>query len=138
MHAYTYKQAVALQYSRVREGNPIASVLAIHCGSVDRAACIQAFSQYPGEQEYLWVPMTYLEPQGAQHLEVTPDGVVSVIAVRANANLKSMTVEELVGRKKELHVSAFEHHMFDIERDLKRCVPAGLGVVSTRDAYSVL
>jgi len=114
----TPNKSVALSYSRVKDGNPIATVLALQCGSVDRAACIKDFSQYPGEEEYLWVPMTFLEPFGQQSMEVTPDGPVTVIPVRANANLKSQTVEELQARKKTIHVTTFENLMYDIERDL--------------------
>ena len=38
---------VAVQYSKVQEGNPLPRVLLISVGSVDRGACIAALSQAP-------------------------------------------------------------------------------------------
>ena len=52
---------VALNYSGVKTNQALPMVLEIRVGSVDRGACIQAFSQYPAEVEYLWVPGSFLE-----------------------------------------------------------------------------
>ncbi len=37
------------QYSGAGDGRPLPTVLAITTGSINRGACIVAFSQYPGE-----------------------------------------------------------------------------------------
>ena len=41
-----------------------------------------------------------------------------MIHVRVNANLKSFTVEELEGRKKEMHLAAFKYMLSETERAL--------------------
>ena len=43
----TSDKSIALFYSGVREGKPLPMVLVMEATSVDRGACIQAFSQYP-------------------------------------------------------------------------------------------
>ncbi len=48
--------------------------------------------QYPDEMEYLYVPCSFLEQQGERTVEATPAGVVELIPVRVNANLKTKTV----------------------------------------------
>mmetsp|Transcript_7274 Transcript_7274/g.25041 ORF Transcript_7274/g.25041 Transcript_7274/m.25041 type:complete len:485 (-) Transcript_7274:36-1490(-) len=53
----TTDKDVAIEYSKMKEGNPLATVLSMQCGAVDRAANIQEISQYPREKEYLWVPI---------------------------------------------------------------------------------
>ena len=67
----TSDKAVALQYSGVQQGRPLAMVMEIVTSSIDRGACIRDFSQYPAEVEYLWVPCSFLEPSASQYLEVT-------------------------------------------------------------------
>ncbi len=67
---------------------------------------------------YLWVPCSFLEPVGVQYLEVTADGVVTVIPIRVNANLKTLTVDELVGQKRDMHLGAFRYMLDEVRRDL--------------------
>lgn len=45
----TSDRATALEYSGVGEGRPLPTVLAARVASIDRGACIQELSQYPGE-----------------------------------------------------------------------------------------
>ncbi len=70
--------------------------------------------------EYLWVPCSFLQPQGAQYLEVTRDGVAAVVPVRINSNLKTATVEDLVGQKRAGHLSAFAFLRDELRGDLER------------------
>merc|ERR1712217_928521 len=100
----TSDRAIAIQYSGAKEGRPLAMVLQIPVGSVDRGACIRDFSQYPAEVEYLWVPCSYIEPSGHVGLQVLPEGVVKIIPVRMNANLIALTIDDLVGQKKKMHL----------------------------------
>ena len=112
-----------MQYSGVKEGLPLAMVLRMETGSIDRPACIQALSQYPGEVEYLWPPCSYLEPDGAPAVEAAGGegggGVVRVQGVRVKVNLKALTVEELKGRKLTLHLAAFEYAIAETRRQLE-------------------
>ena len=119
------------QYSGAKACEKLGMVLCLEATSIDRGACIRDFSQYPGEVEYLFVPCSFVEPTGVRNLEEskaeavdsegkTKDsetgkekksdaaGLLWLIHVRVNANLKSFTVEELKGRKKEMHLAAFQ------------------------------
>ena len=50
---------------------------------VDGAASIQEFSQYPGEKEWLWNVLTYLQYRvGEEELCTTPWGLVRMITVK--------------------------------------------------------
>jgi hypothetical protein len=115
----TSDRKVAIQYSGVNEKKPLPMVLQMRVRSVDRGACIRDFSQYPSEKEYLFVPCSFLEQEGQQYLEVTKAGVVTVIPVRVNANLKTMTVEELLGQKKALHTASFNYLLDELQMKLR-------------------
>jgi hypothetical protein len=57
----TAEQAVAMEYSGVKDGRPHAMVLEIEIDSVNRGACIADFSQYPGafKQRVQLVPLMH-------------------------------------------------------------------------------
>ena len=116
----TARKEVAIQYSKVQEGNPLPRVLVISLGSVDRGACLKDFSQYPDEEEFLYAPFSFVEKFGPQTVQVTVSGVVEMISVRVNSNLKTKTVEELVAQKKDMHLTAFSYHIHEIEAELER------------------
>ena len=98
-------KSVAVQYSGVKEGKPKAGILQIHPNSVDRGADISEFSQYPAEKEFLFVPYSFVQGEGRQRTEVVNGGgVLTVVSVRLNINLKTETVEELKEKKKRLHL----------------------------------
>jgi hypothetical protein len=81
----------------------------IHPNSVDRGADISEFSQYPGEKEFLIVPYSFVQGDGRQRTEITDGGgVLTVIPVRVNINIRTETVEQLLGKKKSMHVAAFK------------------------------
>jgi len=112
--------SLSLQYSGAEGGLKIGMVLCLEATSIDRGACIRELSQYPGEVEYLFVPCSFVEPTGVRRLEASLDGgLVWTIGVRVNANLKSLTVEELEGRKKKMHLAAFDYLLVETERALK-------------------
>mmetsp|Transcript_11745 Transcript_11745/g.26978 ORF Transcript_11745/g.26978 Transcript_11745/m.26978 type:complete len:844 (-) Transcript_11745:27-2558(-) len=116
----TTDKDVAIEYSKMKEGNPLATVLSMQCGAVDRAANIQELSQYPREKEYLWVPLSYIEPQGDQHILVSIDGAVTVIPVRTNSNLKAETVEEIEKRRKDMCMAAYNFNKQDLHIKLSQ------------------
>jgi hypothetical protein len=129
----TSSKKVATDYSGAKHGNPMATVLAMQCGAVDRAAQLKEFSQFPGEDEYLWTPMCYIEaePEDKQELEMTDDGLVKVLPVRVNTNLKSQTVEEIEGQRKISLISTLPFHQRNLEAELRelclRKAPEGRG-----------
>ena len=56
---------------------------------------------------------------GGNETLVTEHGVVEVIKVRANANLKAVTLEEYQGRKKEMHMASFKMLLQDLTYQLE-------------------
>ena len=105
----TADRKVAVQYSGVKDKKPQASIMEIRPNAVDRGADISDFSQYPGEKEFLVVPMSYVQGQGRCRVEVGPGGgVLKVISVGVNINLKTETVEQLTSKKRSMHVVAFK------------------------------
>jgi hypothetical protein len=114
----TSNRKVALQYSGVEEGKPKCLVLEIRVGAIDRGACLQKFSQYQGEEEYLYMPLSFLQQDRDMYTDVTAKGIVSIIPVRVIPNMKTQTVEEALDRKKSLHISAFAYHLDELEREI--------------------
>jgi hypothetical protein len=113
----TADRNVAVQYSGVRDKKPQASIMEIRPNSVDRGADISQFSQYPGEREFLFVPMSFLQGGERCRKEVGPQGgVLKVIDVSVNINLKTETVEELIKKKKNMHLSAFKSVIDETKR----------------------
>ncbi len=105
----TADRNVAVQYSGVKDQKPQASIMEIHPNAIDRGADISEFSQYPGEKEFLFVPMSFVQARERCRVEVGPGGgVLKVISVSVTVNLKSETVEQLTGKKKSIHISAFK------------------------------
>jgi hypothetical protein len=100
-------KSVAVQYSGVKKGMPKATILQIHPNSVDRGADISQFSQYPAEREFLFVPYSFVQGEGRQRTEIVDGGgVLTVVPVRVNINLKTETVQELKEKKKNLHLAS--------------------------------
>ncbi len=66
------------------------------------------------------MPCSFLQPAGEQRLVVTADGLVKVVPVRINANLKTLTVEELVGQKRSMHLASFRFLIDEIGQGLER------------------
>jgi NLR family CARD domain-containing protein 3 len=95
----TADRKVAVQYSGA--GGRRGTVLEIAAGRVDIGADLSWVSQYPCEKEFLFPPLTCLEVVDEPRVE----GGVIVIPIRANICLKGLTLEQLVERRKELHVA---------------------------------
>jgi hypothetical protein len=119
----TADRAVAVQYSGVKDNKPQASIFEIHPNAIDRGADISEFSQYPGEKEFLFVPMSFLQGEGRCRVEVGPGGgVLKVISVRININIKGETVEQLTGKKKSMHITAFKSANGDTEHWMRASI----------------
>jgi hypothetical protein len=121
----TSKISVALSYSQ-SEGDDdaagaVGKLFVIEVGSVDRGASVKEFSQYEDENEYLYAPFSFIQTTGAPYVEVTDDrGVIRMIPVKVNTNFKTRTLEEQLEMKKEMHVTAFRHHIDEIEVELNK------------------
>jgi Ran GTPase-activating protein (RanGAP) involved in mRNA processing and transport len=112
----TSRREVALQYSGGGLGP--ATVFEIQAGRIDLGGSLRHLSQYPSEDEFLMPPLTCLEVVGPPRLEIVPapaqggrlaaGGVreVVVFSLRPNVNLKGLTIEQLVARRKGLHLAS--------------------------------
>jgi len=62
-----------------------------------------------------------VQPLGddATSVEVMHGGLVTVLSVRVNVNIKTETVEELVAKKKSMHIAAMKAMIDDLGADLK-------------------
>ncbi len=96
---------LALRYSGVKEGNPRAVVYAVQ--QVDPCADISEFSQYPGEKEYVFLPASLIQSEGRQGIEVDEGGAVhTLVYVRVYMNTKAETVEQMLWKKKSMHIDS--------------------------------
>jgi hypothetical protein len=117
----TADRSVAVQYSGVKEGKPKAGILQLQPNSVDRGADISEFSQYPGEKEYLILPYSFVQGEGRQRTEVDGNGgVLTIVPVRVNINLKTETVEELKERKKRMHLVSARAMVEEVRYELQQ------------------
>ena len=72
-----------------------------------------------GERETVWNTCAFLEYlHGRDEMHVTDHGVVRVLLVKANANTKALTVEELEGRRKTVVVGFLDTILNDISRGI--------------------
>jgi hypothetical protein len=117
----TADRSVAVQYSGVKEGKPKAGILQLQPNSVDRGADISEFSQYPGEKEFLILPYSFVQGEGRQRTEVDENGgVLTIVPVRVNINLKTETVEELKERKKRMHLVSARAVVEEVRYELQQ------------------
>jgi hypothetical protein len=116
----TADKSVALDYSGIKKGNPHPMVIAIRPNSIDRGACIADLSQYEGEKEFLFVPCSFLQPDGPPALEVVAEGIVNVIPVHLSVNLRTETLGELVEKKKRLHLASAVAIVEEVRHELEQ------------------
>ncbi len=136
----TAEKSVAVQYSGVKEGKPRAGILQISPNSVDRGADVSEFSQYPAEKEFLFVPYSFIQGEGRQRTEVvTGGGVLTVVPVRVNINLKTETVDELEEKKKRLHLVSARAMVEEVRYELGEWArSAGAAARLRDDPYHML
>ncbi len=101
--------------------------MVIEATSVDRGADISQFSQYPGEREFLWVPCSFVQrvQPGGGLVQVVDGGLVTFVPVRVNLNLKTETVEELLEKKKSMHLTGFGFRVSELKLKLQDKAVAG-------------
>ena len=95
----TTNRQVSIQYSGVDKQR--GTVFEIVAGRIDIGADLAWLSQYPAEAEYLFPPLSCLEVIDEPYVEA---GVI-VVPLRVNMNTKGVTVEQLLERRKLLHIS---------------------------------
>ncbi len=68
--------------------------------------------------EYLWPAGSFIEPSGAAYTVEGGGGLLSMVPVRINANVKALTVEELHTKKKDMHLAEFRYLLDETVRDI--------------------
>ncbi|KAJ1477514.1 ankyrin repeat-containing domain protein [Baffinella frigidus] len=107
---------VAVQYA----GTKMPTVFKITVGAVDRGASLERLSQYRGEKEILYPPMSYLEVTGETRMEAGPGGKVTrVVSLSVNANQTCGTIEAMLGSRRGLHVAMLENYLLEIDGELE-------------------
>jgi ankyrin repeat protein len=114
----TSNKSIAIMYTGIAKGKMLPTLLQITPAAIDHGADISKFSQFPSEKEFLWNPCSLLEPCAESFFEVTADGIVSVIPVRMNMNVKTMTLNEIRDQKRKMHLTSFEYMLGDIRQIL--------------------
>eukprot|EP00282_Hemiselmis_andersenii_P021362 CAMPEP_0172023288 /NCGR_PEP_ID=MMETSP1041-20130122/14714_1 /TAXON_ID=464988 /ORGANISM="Hemiselmis andersenii, Strain CCMP439" /LENGTH=897 /DNA_ID=CAMNT_0012678767 /DNA_START=1 /DNA_END=2691 /DNA_ORIENTATION=+ len=117
MMSTTLDRTVALQYA----GEDVPTIFEISVGGIDRGASVMFLSQYPGEEEILLPPRSYLELiDGVPRVEAGPDGrMVRVVKLRVSANVMSSTIEKIQAHRKGMFVSWGENTLLEIKNKLK-------------------
>ena len=110
----TANRDIALHYSK----GQAATIFEVEVGRVDIGGQLSFLSQYKLEDEYLVGPFACLEVKGTPRIEITPHGQVTVVPLRMNVNLKSLTCEELLERRKNLHIAMILHMQEELFRNL--------------------
>lgn len=90
----TTDRAVAMSYASGDRGG---FVFEIQQGMIDRGAEISFLSQYPHEQEILFAPLTGLEVLSTRVM-----GAVMIVSVKLSVNLTSLTMEQVIGKRKKM------------------------------------
>ena len=107
----TTNRDVAVTYSGKDKNR--GTVFEISVGRIDIGADLSWVSQYPGESEILFPPLTCLEVVGEPRVE----GGVIIFPLHANMNLKGLTLEQLEERRKLLHLSMAHNLREELEID---------------------
>ena len=138
----TSDKAVAMEYTGVTKGKLFPTLLQVRPAAVDHGGDISEYSQFPGEREYLWNPCSLLESNGEPFFEVTKYGIITIIPVRMNNNVKTMTVEQLLEQKKQMHMSGFEFLLNEVKFELARVseerIARGKAAVDTTGGVGLL
>ena len=112
------REIVISTYSGAKELAPLPTIIEMNVSAVSCGAQISEFSQYQREQEILWVPGCYLEPERSFYTEIKDDIVVRIIPVRVSTP-KAMTLEEILDEKKQTHLASFNYMIDEIEREFE-------------------
>jgi ankyrin repeat protein len=103
----TQSRAVAMEYSGFK-GGELGTIFEFGVGAVDLGAQLDSLSQYPGEGEILFPPLSHLEVIGYPKVEIRDKVPVLVVSVKVNINQKAMTIDEILRRRKHTVTALIE------------------------------
>jgi len=132
----TTARDTAIMYSGLRDKR--ATLFEIQAGRVDVGANIKFLSQYPGEEEYLMPPLSCLEVAGNPWVDKVFDGKsfseLVVLPMRVNVNLKSATTDDLLRRRKMLHMATANNLREELQYHLETNLDGVLEMLMSRAA----
>lgn len=115
----TLDKKVALQYAGSGSDGNLPTIFEIGLSAVSRGASLGFLSQFEREAEILLPPLSFLEVVGDTRIEVGEDGKqVRLVPLAASANVTGSTIEDIVGKRKQLHVFQMENAVHEIRRKL--------------------
>jgi hypothetical protein len=92
----TTDRKVALEYAKSEETPSV--VFEMQMGMIDRGAPLKWCSQFPGEEEILFAPLTGLEVVGTPKVEES----AIIIELRLNCNLHDLTIEQILAKMQKV------------------------------------
>ena len=111
----TRKRETAIFYAKTNEAEVASTVLEAQMGMVDRGANIDFLSQFPGEGEILYGPLTGMEVRSTR-----VEGSTLVIVVDMSVNQKSLTLEEVVSKRRKVVMDMDANVLADFTRSLDK------------------
>jgi hypothetical protein len=94
-----------------------------HIINVKRYICLREHSlivfQKPGEGEVLFPPLCHLEVVGSPKVEILENKQVLVMPIKVNTNQKLMTIEDILGRRKQIAISIGFGVINDVDFDMR-------------------
>ena len=124
---------VAVSYIDTEKGLPI--LFEFEVGSIDRGAPISFLSQFPGEDEILIPPMSFLEVTGEPFTMDVGTAQVTVYPARINCNLKGQTMEQIEARRCTDLLAQEPYLMQEFRRDVPRALQVLINQHFTLDVY---
>ena len=109
-------QDVSVEYIDAEKGLPI--LFEFDVGAIDRGCPLSFLSQFPGEDEILIPPFSYLEVTGAPFSMDTEKGVVTVYPARINCNLKARTIDQIESSRRDELLAQHPYLVAEFERDV--------------------
>jgi len=117
----TTDRDVALTYAGAKERGKLAIVLEMKQGLANaRGADLADLSQYPREREILWPPLTAIEVE-----ETVIRKRVLVVRARPTCNTKSLTITEVINKRRVMVHEMLENMQLEIQRDLDVALQTG-------------
>ena len=96
----TTDRDIALHYGGAASASDKPSIVfEMQMGMIDRGAPVQWCSQFPGEAEILFAPLTGCEVVGMPKVEKS----VIVVELRLNCNLHDLTIEQILAKMQKTH-----------------------------------
>jgi hypothetical protein len=89
-------------------------------GRIDIGASLSWISQYPGEAEIVFPPLSFLEVVGHPRVETTSKGELIIFPLRINMNIKALTIEKMIEQRKSLYFSVAKKLKEELTFDLSK------------------